>query len=159
MSLPDDEPHLTRPVQPHHLCNNCVSFWGRATCLNFSFDELSASRGDIPAMPQHLLHSNCNEIRTAAQSGCHFCSILLGSLEGCTGTHEALEPHELDAPIYSSIATLDPEEGSFLMTLFSCEQAEILSHDQVRSRHSLRIRPSNSKAHSAHASIADLLAS
>lgn len=133
-------------MPPHLLCNNCKSFWDRATCLNFTFTELSEGGQHVPSMPQHLLHSSRqHEISTAAESGCHFCSIIIGSLTGCTGTHEARKDHPTDKPIYASIALLNQEEGTFQMTLFDCHQSQILSHDQTRSDYSLCLRPVESQ--------------
>jgi hypothetical protein len=150
-----NEPSPLGTARPHLLCDHCRSFWERATCLNFGFEQLYAGGPDVPPMPQHLFHSSRSSVRAAAQSGCHFCSILLGSLEGCTGDHEPREPHHEDDPIYVSTNLLNQDEGTFLMTLFCCEQAQIVSHDQIASLHSLRICPSNGEKSNSNAAATD----
>lgn len=148
----DPDAQLTT-VLPNILCLNCESFWARATCLNHSWEDLEAGGGrdGVPFMPQQLYHSTRTEIRTAAstsaahqlESGCcHFCSILLGTLEGCTGSHEIQEDGDKkNNAVYVSITTLNREEQSFMLTLFPCPQSEIVSHDQIISRHTIRLVP------------------
>jgi Heterokaryon incompatibility protein (HET) len=122
-----------RAVQPHNLCVNCKAFWERATCLNFTVEELSTVSPDVLWMPQHLIHSKRElEIQTAAELGCHFCSILLGSLTGCTGDHHPLRISEF--PIYISISCLE-KEGGFLLNLYGCEQHQIASDDPILTGH------------------------
>ncbi|EXJ76646.1 uncharacterized protein A1O5_01154 [Cladophialophora psammophila CBS 110553] len=79
-------------------------------------------------MPQYLLHSSSQAaIRAAAESGCHFCSILVGCLTGCTGDHGAREQHRRpEDPLYISINLLDQKPGTFLLILFPCEESQIL---------------------------------
>ncbi|KAF4457382.1 hypothetical protein F53441_712 [Fusarium austroafricanum] len=130
-------------AQPHLLCSHCKSFWERATCLNFKPDELLRGEKDVPSMPQHLVLSpHRSQVLSSASQGCHFCSIIVGAVVGCTGDHGKRHfSDDQDGPIYISIAVLDPDAYTFLLTLFPCEESKILSHDQILSDHPLQIRP------------------
>lgn len=127
-------------ARPHVLCSHCKSFWERATCLSFTFGELAKGGEDVPSMPQHLLHCHHRaEIKSAALSGCHFCSIIVGSVTGCTGDHADRRFFDDDDPIYISLDIFNQAEGTFLMTLFPC------SHDMVLNNYPLRLCPITGK--------------
>ena len=140
------------PAIPHRLCKNCVQFWKSATCLHFTAADLSRGEPGAPEMPQHLLHSNRYlEIKTGADDGCHFCSIIVGTCSGCTGRpalhnsstglHNESKRAKLEDPLYISIQILNESEGSFLLDLFACQQSQTFSHDQILNESPLRLLP------------------
>jgi hypothetical protein len=134
---------INTQVRPHVLCTSCISYWRRASCLALSIEELRRGGDDVPSLPQHLLHSHDrSEIVSNASSGCHFCSIIVGSVVGCTGNHEDRTPFVTGGPIYISTDILSWEDGTFLLTLFPCEQARIDSHDLILNTYPLRLVPS-----------------
>ena len=137
---------------PHRLCKSCVQFWKSATCLTFTAAQLSGGQAGAPEMPQHLLHSTQYlQIKQGADNGCHFCSIIFGTCSGCTGRpalhdsdtglHDESKLAKLEEPLYISFQILNESEGSFLMSLFACQQTEIVSHDQIISQYPLRALP------------------
>ncbi|KAG9251902.1 heterokaryon incompatibility protein-domain-containing protein [Emericellopsis atlantica] len=94
--------------------------------------------------PQHLFHApRQSQVVSNASLGCHFCSIIVASISGCTGCHgrEQQPPGGDERPMYISIAMLDPDSGTFLITLFACEQSGVASHDQILNSHTLTLRP------------------
>lgn len=129
--------------QPHLLCTSCKSFWQNVSCLKFTTDQLHRGEKGVPSMPQHLLHSqNRTQIKHNASLGCHFCSIMLGSVVGCTG-RGCLQPFfEDDSPVYISIDILDQDAGTFLLTLFPCEQVGVNTHDLILNNYALCLYPS-----------------
>ncbi|SCV37201.1 related to tol protein [Fusarium fujikuroi] len=132
-----------RTLQPHTLCSRCTSFWESTTCLRFRPEVLLSGGEGVPSMPQHLLFSpSRTDILSAASRGCHFCSIIVGAVVGCTGDHGDRQfSGDQNGPIYISIAMLDTDAGTFLLTLFPCEESRIFSHDQILSDYTLQIRP------------------
>lgn len=128
--------------QPHILCRLCKSFWERATCLSFQPKELLRGGEKVPSMPQHLLLSSHRvDVLSSASLGCHFCSIIVGAVVGCTGDHGGRQfIDDQDGPIYISIAVLDPETCAFLLTLFPCQESRIRSHDQILNDSPLQLR-------------------
>lgn len=135
------------PSRPHVLCTSCRSTWRRASCLGFTIDELRKGGDGVPSMPQHLLHTHDRaKIEVNDSLGCHFCSIIFGSVVGCTGNHPDRTFFATDGPIYISIDILSEVTGTFLLTLFPCEQVKIVSHDLVLNSYPLRLRPSTCKA-------------
>ncbi|OAL42935.1 HET-domain-containing protein [Pyrenochaeta sp. DS3sAY3a] len=128
--------------RPNVLCASCKSYWQRASCLSFTMKELSRGGEGVPSMPQHLLHSQERaEIRSNASEGCHFCSILLGSIVGCTGDHPNRTFFADHSPIYISMDILDQEAGTFLLTLFPCEQWEVHGFHFILNTYPLRLCP------------------
>ncbi|KAF4344386.1 tol [Fusarium beomiforme] len=105
-----DNKSNVKTLQLHTLCPLCISFWERATCLGFQPEELLTGGKDIPSMPQHVLFSpNRTNILSAASQGCHFCSIIVGVVAGCTGDHGDRQfSGDENFPIYISI--VDPEK-------------------------------------------------
>jgi hypothetical protein len=117
-------------------------FWEGATCLNFTPEELCSDGAQVPSMPQHLLHSpHRSDVLSAASLGCHFCSIIIGSVAGCTGDHGGRQFSDDDGPIYISMAVLNQDDGTFLLSMFACDESSILSHDQVLNSFPLQLRP------------------
>jgi hypothetical protein len=83
--------------------------------------------------------------------GCHFCSIIVGAVVGCTGEHGGRQfSGDRNGPIYISIAMLDTDAGTFLLTLFPCEESSIFSHDQILSDYPLQLRPVTGITYSSH---------
>ena len=96
------------------------------------------------AWPEHIIHSRQSyETKLSASSGCHFCSIILSSINGCTGDHE--DRHDHEQSIYISIASLDRQTATYILTLFACEQKDIYSHDQILNSFQLILRPLKGK--------------
>lgn len=134
---------INTQVRPHVLCTTCISYWRRASCLAYTIEELRRGGENVPSLPQHLLHSHDrSRIVTNASSGCHFCSILVGSVVGCTGNHEDRTFFVTGGPVYISTDILSREDGTFLLTLFPCEQARIDCHDLILNTYTLRLVPS-----------------
>lgn len=129
-------------IQPHVLCSQCKSFWERATCLKFQPEELRKGGEDVPSMPQHLLLSpHRADVLSAALLGCHFCSIIVGAVVGCTGDHGDRQfSGGQDGPVYISIAVSDSDAGTFGLTLFPCEQLKVISYDQILNDSLLQLR-------------------
>lgn len=135
------------PSRPHILCISCRSYWQTASCLGFTIENLRRDGDGVPSMPQHLLHShNRDKIELNASLGCHFCSIIFASVVGCTGDHPDRTFFATDGPIYISIDILSQDAGTFLLTLFPCEQVKIDSHDLILNSYPLRLCPSTCKA-------------
>jgi hypothetical protein len=133
--------------RPHVLCTSCESYWQRASCLGFTIEELCRGGNGVPSMPQHLLHSHDRaKIELNASLGCHFCSIIFGSVVGCTGDHSDRTFFATHGPLYISIAILSQDARTFLLTLFPCEQVKIDSHDLILNSYPLRLCPSTCKA-------------
>lgn len=132
-----------KTLQPHTLCSLCTSFWERATCLRFRPEVLLSGGEGVPSMPQHLLFTpSRTDVLSAASQGCHFCSIIVGAVVGCTGDHGDRQfSGDKNDPVYISIAMLDTDAGTFLLTLFPCEESKIFSHDQILSDYPLQLRP------------------
>src|SRR5687767_7327224 len=107
---------IVKIAKPHILCARCESFWKLAARVTTAIDELLGGGDNVPSMPQHLLlASHRSLVQASAASGCHFCSIIVGCVAGCTGDHRDRQfVDEEDGPIYISIALLDPDSGSFL---------------------------------------------
>lgn len=128
-------------VQLHVLCSQCKSFWECVTCLSLRTNDLG-SGDEAPSMPQHLLFSpHRADVLHAALRGCHFCSIIVGAVVGCTGDHGDRQFSKDDnGPIYISVASFDAEAGTSLLTLFPCEQSKIISHDQILNDSPLLLR-------------------
>lgn len=128
-------------VQLHFLCSQCKSFWECVPCLSFRTDDLGS--GDkASSMPQHLLFSpHRADVLRAASLGCHFCSIIVGAVVGCTGDHGDRQFAKDDnGPIYISVASFDAKAATFLLTLFPCEQSKVTSHDQILNDYPLLLR-------------------
>jgi hypothetical protein len=133
-------------VTPDRLCDNCILFWKSATCLRFPAAQLSGGEPGAPEMPQHLFHSaQYLEIKTGADNGCHFCSIILGICSGCTGLHDQSTQPNLDEPLYGSIQILNELEGSFSISLFACQQSQVIKHEQILNQSTLRLIPTKEK--------------
>ncbi|KAF5572902.1 tol, partial [Fusarium pseudocircinatum] len=123
-----------KTLQPHTLCSLCTCFWESATCLRFRPEVLLGGGEGVPSMPQHLrFSSNRTDVLSAASRGCHFCSLIVGAVVGCTGDHGDRQfGGDKNGPIYISIAVLDTDAGTFLLTLFPCED-HILCGDDLLS--------------------------
>lgn len=139
--IPDDIPN-----QLHMLCDNCKSYWERVSCLRFTIEELRTGGEGVPSLPQHLLHSqNRAMIDLNASLGCHFCSIILGSMVGCTGNHYSRNLSPDGYPVYIAIDILNETSKTFLLILFPCEQGMIDSHDLILNSYPLQLYQSVGK--------------
>ncbi|KAF5572167.1 tol [Fusarium pseudoanthophilum] len=108
--MPDIKSDI-RTLQPHTLCSLCTSFWESATCIRFRPEVLLNGGDDVPSMPQHLLFSpSRTDVLSAASQGCHFCSIIIGAVVGCTGDHGDRQfSGDKNGPVYISIAVLNTD--------------------------------------------------
>lgn len=134
-------------AKPHVLCNACKQLWQSATSLGVRFEESHCSDVANARMPQHILHSlRRSEIQSAASAGCHFCSIIVSAVAGCSGDHSGrCFADDENGSIYISIGAANlgdvPGATTFGLRLFPCDESDILSHDQILNNYPLLLRP------------------